>query len=68
MRGMFVRHDFLRDVLKKICSQAGVVASIEVIVVEKRHKKMAGAVFFEPNTERVGGRVGGQPPDRVVCG
>ena len=34
MRGIFVRHDFSRDVLKKICSQAGVVASIEVIVVE----------------------------------
>ena len=45
MRGMCVRHDFLRDALK-ICSQAGVVASIEVMVVEGRKRRMDLVLYF----------------------
>ena len=52
MRGMFVRHDFLRDVLKKICSQAGVVASTEVMVVERRQRRMDLVLYFSNPVRR----------------
>ena len=52
MRGVFVRHDLLRDVLKKICSQAGVVASIEVMVVEGRQQRMDLVLYFSNPVRR----------------
>ena len=52
MRGVFVRHDFVRDVMKKICSQAGVVASIEVMVVEGRQRRMDLVLYFSNPVRR----------------
>ena len=59
MRGLFVRHDLLRDVLKKICSQAGAVASIEVMVVEGRQRRMDLVLYFSNPVRR--GWVGQAP-------
>ena len=53
MRGVFVRHDLLRDVLKKICAMAGVVANIEVMVVEGRQKRMDLVLYFSNPVRRV---------------
>ena len=52
MRGAFVRHDLLRDVVKKICSQAGVVASVEVMVVEGRQRRMDLVLYFSNPVRR----------------
>ncbi len=69
MRGVFVRHDFVRDVMKKICSQAGVVASIEVMVVEGRQRRM-GLVLYFSNPIRTGWVDVSvvKPPGPFVCG
>ena len=53
IRGVFVRHDLMRDVLKKICAMAGVVASIEVMVVEGRQKRMDLVLHFSNPVRRV---------------
>ena len=53
MRGIFVRHDLLRDVLKKICALAGVVANVEVMVVEGRQKRMDLVLYFSNPVRRV---------------
>ena len=43
----------MRDVLKKICAMAGVVASIEVMVVEGRQKRMDLVLHFSNPVRRV---------------
>ena len=67
-KGMFVRHDLLRDVLKKICSQAGVVASIEVMVVEGPQRRMDLVLYFSNPVRRGWVDDGGQPPGPFLCG
>ena len=51
MRGVFVRRDLLRDVIKKICSQAGVGASIEVMLVG-RQRRMDLVLYFSNPVRR----------------
>ena len=68
MRGVFVRHDFVRDVMK-ICSQAGVVASIEVMVVEGRQRRMDLVLYFSNPVRRGWVDVSVvNPPGPFVCG
>ena len=40
LRGRFVRHDVLVSLLAKMCTEAGLVATTEVMVVEGRQKRM----------------------------
>ena len=75
MRGVFVRHDFVER-----CYEEDLFAGRRSGKYrgDGRRRTSAedgpGAVFFEPSTERVGGRDGGQPQapsyvgkDAVVC-